>query len=539
MVFRSLGFRLAFVVGLALAVGLGGYLTFLMDRHESDLVEMKREEAALLANVAKGALRHAMLQEPQPDLMEKMIPPILVDMAKTKEIQLLRLYKKLERGGGVILFSSKLDEVGNAVDLNADACVKCHVGGSVEPLRNLATNERTRIFSDPENGARLLGVIEPILNEEKCHRCHDPKIDILGVFDVVMTLDRMDANIARDARNMWLLGGAGALLILGVVVFLIQWFVQRPVKELVRGTEKIGQLELEHRMPEDRKDELGELSRSFNEMTARLKRARDELRSFSESLEEKVEEKTAELAAAQKQMVRAEKLAAVGHMAAGVAHEINNPLTGVITVAYLLKKKFPPDTREGQDLDMIIEEARRCSGIVRGLLDFAREGEISRRPAEPNRLLDRALSLVENQALFHNIKVVRDYQSDLPRFQVDPDRIEQVLLNLVLNAAEVMEGGGTLSLSTREVKGEQGFDRAVRITVADTGPGIPDEILGRIFDPFFTTKEPGKGTGLGLAVSYGIVDEHGGKIVVRSEPGEGATFTVYLPTGAPAKGEPE
>jgi len=310
-----------------------------------------------------------------------------------------------------------------------------------------------------------------------------------------------------------------------VVWLVVRFMLHRPVAALVDGTRKVGELDLSHRIPSDRRDELGNVARAFNSMTERLERAREEIRDFAEQLEEKVEEKTDQLRSAQQRMLRTEKMAAIGQMAAGVAHEINNPLTGVITFAHLLRRKVPGESQEADDLDTIIAEAQRCSKIARDLLDFARPRELVRSRVDIAAIIERTLAVVEHQPLFHNITVNRRYAPDLPALSVDQDRIEQVFLNLVMNAAEAMEGGGTLSIATsRETEGG-----AIRITFEDTGPGMDAEIQKRIFDPFFSTKEVGAGTGLGLSVSYRVVEDHGGRILLDSEPGKGARFTVILP----------
>jgi len=230
-----------------------------------------------------------------------------------------------------------------------------------------------------------------------------------------------------------------------------------------------------------------------------------------------------ELQQLQDQLIQAEKMASLGKLAAGVAHEINNPLTGILTFAHLLLKKTPEDDPQREDLEVIVTEATRCKRIVQGLLDFARQRDPEKSLADINKIIEDSLSLVENQASFQNIEIIKELDSDLPKIMVDVNQIQQVFMNIILNAAEAMPDGGYLTISTQVV------DRSIEIKFIDTGCGIPQENIGRLFDPFFTTKEPGKGTGLGLAVSHGIVTRHQGRIEVESQVGKGTTFTVKLP----------
>jgi len=221
--------------------------------------------------------------------------------------------------------------------------------------------------------------------------------------------------------------------------------------------------------------------------------------------------------------LESEKLAAVGRLAAGVAHEINNPLTTVLTFSHLLREKEGLDDQGKEDLDLVIQETSRASEIVRGLLDFARERPALKEPLNLNDVVGRTIPLLGSQKAFQRIAVREALQKDLPAVEGDMNRLQQVLLNLSLNAGEAMQDGGTLTIST-SAQGSR-----VLLKVRDTGCGIKEEHLDRIFEPFFSTKPVGKGTGLGLSVSYGIIQRHGGTLDVESEIGKGATFTIILP----------
>jgi two-component system NtrC family sensor kinase len=525
---RSISFRLSVAVGLALSVGLVLLLYFTDRHHEEAVLSLKKEEASLLSEAIKGSLTHAMRQGREG---REAIHRAIEDVAARGEISRVRIFDAV----GTIRYSSDPAEKGRMVNKDSENCRQCHLG---EGLGRPGRPERARFFYTPEGteGARhrVLGVVNPIYNEphKDCTACHEESQTVLGVLDVVVSLETVDQEIAKNRRAMAASGALGVIAIVGVVALLIRLLIHRPVAALVEGTRTVGLLNLTHRIPEERRDELGNLARAFNEMTERLQRAQEEIRAFAENLEQKVEEKTTELRATQVQMVRTEKMAAIGQMAAGVAHEINNPLTGVITFGHLLRRKIPEGTQERADLDTILAEAKRCSTIARGLLDFARTTDLDRRASDLREILDRTLSLVEHQPLFHNIELRREYASDLPLVPVDQGRMEQVFLNLVMNAAEAMEGRGRLAILVTAATAEGGTE--VLVEIADTGPGIPEEIQSRIFDPFFTTKAAGQGTGLGLSVSYRIVEDHGGRIQVLSAPGEGTRFRVYLPAGGRA-----
>jgi two-component system NtrC family sensor kinase len=221
--------------------------------------------------------------------------------------------------------------------------------------------------------------------------------------------------------------------------------------------------------------------------------------------------------------MKSERLAMIGRLAAGVAHEINNPLTGVLTFSHLLREKEDLDEQDKEDLDVIIKETARAGEIVRGLLDFARERPVAKEPLNVNDVIRQTVPLLGNRKAFQQIAIHVDLAEDLPRVDGDVNQLQQVLLNLSLNACAAMPDGGTLTISTSP------GEASVIVEVADTGCGIRKEHLERIFEPFFTTKPVGQGTGLGLSISYGIIQQHAGDLTVRSEEGRGTTFTIVLP----------
>ncbi|MCS7336902.1 MAG: cache domain-containing protein [Verrucomicrobiae bacterium] len=324
-------------------------------------------------------------------------------------------------------------------------------------------------------------------------------------------LEQKYADLHRNSVLVFLaitLGGAAG-------AFGLAWYLSQrlsdSVRKLARAAEQVAHGNLDVRVQIESHDELRELAEAFNYMAAALKKRDEQLREFTT-----------------RRIMESERLAHIGQLAAGVAHEINNPLQGIVTYSHLLLERARPDDANREFLEKIVKQADRCRNIIRGLLDFARQRKPEKRLSNVNRVVEECLGLVANQALFHNIKIVRNLAPDLPLLLMDPSQMQQVFMNMIINAAEAMNGAGQLTVTTRHVPDAS----AVEIEFTDTGHGIKEEDMERIFDPFFTTKEAGHGTGLGLAISYGIVKEHKGTITVQSEVGRGTTFTIRLPVSA-------
>src|SRR3990170_4459139 len=338
--------------------------------------------------------------------------------------------------------------------------------------------------------------------EAACH-AHPAERRILGVIDTDLSLAPVDAQLATHQAQL-VRFTVLALILSSLVSVLFVWVVaHKPVKELMAGTKKVAAGDLAYRLPVRSRDELGELAASFNKMTEELARAQQELTGWARTLEERVERKTSELRQAQAHLVASEKMAALGKLAATVAHEVNNPLSGILTYARLTQKALEADGRDPakktemlEQLRIIERESRRCGDIMRNLLTFARQAPPQREPQQLNTLVERTLALVQHRLELQGIELEKNLDAAAPPVACDAGQIQQVLLALLVNAAEAMPRGGRLRVSTA-------YDpeaRRVETRVADTGPGIPADVLPLIFEPFFTTKEDGQRTGLGLAV---------------------------------------
>jgi len=351
----------------------------------------------------------------------------------------------------------------------------------------------------------------------------NPEGSIIGILYVGL-LEKPYLDTAARVMSAFVLVAGLCVLFLLLVLFVITGRITKPLQKIAAATEEIARGDLSHRVEVESRDEIGRLADSFNRMTDNLKKANESLLEWTRTLENRVEERTRELQEAQAGLVQSEKLASLGKLAAGIAHEINNPLGGILIYSHLTLEDTPQDSPAYENLKKIVKETTRCRNIVRGLLEFARPKDPEMTLTAIPDLIEKTLAILERQAIFQNI-VLRKEFSPLPRLVVDSSQLQQVFMNIIINAAEAMEGHGTLTIRASADE-EAGW---LSVEFIDTGHGIKPEDRERLFDPFFTTKEVGKGTGLGLAISYSIIKKHSGKILVRNEPGGGAVFTVLLP----------
>jgi len=330
---------------------------------------------------------------------------------------------------------------------------------------------------------------------------------IIGILYVGVLEEKYD-DIRRQTILIFL-GVATISLITSLALsYLLSGNISSSIGKLVSAARQMATGKLDIQVEVKSKDEIGELAGTFNFMAAALRERDEKLKEF-----------------ATKRIMESERLALIGQLAAGVAHEINNPLQGILAYSCLLVEDMSPDDQNRGLVEKIAKQATRCKDIIRGLLDFSRQTTLEMKQSQMNSVVLDSLALVERQSLFQNIEIVKNVQADLPGTILDASQMQQVLVNIIMNAAEAMAGKGRLSVATRTDSSK----KFIEVEIADTGVGISGENLERIFDPFFTTKQVGHGTGLGLAISYGIVKRHNGHIEVRSEVGKGTTVTVRLP----------
>jgi two-component system NtrC family sensor kinase len=618
MLRKNIGFKLTTGVVLTVLLAIGVFAGLLIKSQSNSLLAEVERHATQLSETVKADTESDMLRNDRERIHES-----IRRIGQQESIDRIRILNK----SGEIIYSSDADDIGRMVDLQAESCYRCHSAG--EPLEQLGMQERTRIFQPEPHAPRFLGVINPIYNAPSCWQAdchvHTESQTVLGVLDVTIPLAEIDRNIRQSELSAIVMALATILLLSLAVGLLVRRWIHRPVQELVTATRNIAGGNLAYRLEVTREDELGLLASSFNNMTEKLAQAR-------------------------LQLFQSDKLASLGRLAAGVAHEINNPLTAVLTYSsYLLKRtKGRPELHN--DLQVIVSETIRCREIVKNLLDFARLTVPKKRKADINEIIGRAVRVIENQLSLGRISLERELAPDLPAVRVDANQIQQVFINLLVNAADAIgEDEGVIRVASRsitlrpagvlqiksavcrkrhelvdrkyQIDGkpaitmrfrrkeqtglihlspmygthdhkldgmpplEQGVelqcpecatsliaeddhcpdcggplyvfevplkglvqgclrpdcgwqhweqvdanwnDAFVEVRVEDNGCGIPAAQIPHLFEPFATTKGP-KGTGLGLAVTWGIVDNHNGTITVESAVGAGTTFTVRIP----------
>jgi two-component system, NtrC family, sensor kinase len=437
---------------------------------------------------------------------------------------------------GRVSYSTDSSEVSHVLDKSAEACYGCH--NRSQPLARLKRPDRFRIYRSSD-GQRVLGIITPIENQPSCSNAechaHPASQQVLGVLDTNLSLAKADAQLARS-NMLTLTSTACAMLLVALLSWLFVWrVVDKPIKALKDGTKRLAQGKLGYQIEVQSEDEVGDLAYSFNTMSLQLRASNEQIVTWAKTLEGRVEEKTREIRNAHDHVLHVEKMASIGKMAAVVAHEVNNPLSGILTYAMLLRKwvasgQAAHEKREEaiKCLELIATESRRCGELIKNLLSLSRTSPMNVRSTDLHEVIDRCLLLVRHQLELVGIELQLKLADALPPVSCDPAQIEQVLLALIMNAIDAMPRGGNLSLEARP-----SHDRTkINIEVRDDGAGIAPGVLPHIFDPFVTTKENGRGVGLGLAISRGIVERHNGRIEVASELGRGTTFTVTLPAQA-------
>jgi two-component system NtrC family sensor kinase len=500
--FQSLTLKIIVSVGLtAIAVNASFGYAYLAVQ-ERQMERMILRSAGRLSETIAKSIRFDMLENRKQHAYR-----VMETIGAQEGIEKVRIFGS----EGTIIFSTDKRELGSTADKRAEACYACHAED--KPIHRLTTKERSRTFHVAA-GHRVMGMINPINNEPGCAQsgCHSsPEAQkILGVIDVTMSLHDVDRDLARTRTQIVFFNVLSIIVLAVLMVLLIIRLVVRPVEQLVIGTNRVAEGDLRCAIPIASDDEMGHLARSFNRMTARLSTADEELRE------------------AQARLLRSEKLAAVGRMAATVAHEINNPLAGVFTYIRLIDRRISGGKTSEADIVKLKEhlatmarEVERATTIVLNLLDFTRPKKPAKFPAQVNDLLTESLGALEERLAQQHVQVTTALD-DLPPISVDPLQMKQVFANILANACEAMEHGGELRVQSRRA-GAGG----VVVEFADTGAGIPPDVLSKIFDPFITTKD--KATGLGLAVAYEIVARHDGKLEVQSTPGAGTCMTVALP----------
>ncbi len=516
---KSIAAKLIIAIGLLMIVLSFIFWYSILQKQEKDVLSIATKYGYSFINFTKESTQHSMLTSQREETQR------MIEILSTPEgVQKVSIYNH----SGNISFSSRKDDVGKGVDTNSLSCTGCH-----------AETEKGSLLSSPlkwsvdkdKDGYTSLKIVDAINNAPGCSSaaCHaHPEANkILGFVEAELSLALLDEAMFKQGLALTayvVMFVLAVSLFLGIILYKI---VSKPVNELVTGMEKAAAGDLDHSVEIRSVDEIGVLAGAFNSMIRDLKGARDQRERWTQTLEDEIAKKTEEIRKTHSNLMQTEKLASLGRMAAGVAHEINNPLTGVVTFAHLLKKRFAQDSPESEDLDIIIEQSERCAKIIKSLLTFARATPSEKGKVSVNDVLHRTIFMVKNQAKFFHIKFVLDIE-EIPFVVVgDSSQFQQIFLNMFINAADAMGGRGSITVKTRGITEDD--KKYVEIEFTDEGCGIKEEDMPKLFEPFFTTKPVGKGTGLGLSVSHGIVKHLGGHVKVKSTVGKGTSFFVRLP----------
>ncbi|OGB41623.1 MAG: hypothetical protein A2461_05070 [Burkholderiales bacterium RIFOXYC2_FULL_59_8] len=532
MIKNNLKFKVSVYLFVALSVATAVTTLLFIKHREADMQAMVAGHVMQIADVVVASTRYTMLLNKR-DIAEK----IIEDVGKQKGIERLRVISK----DGTIIHSNRKSEIGYSVEQQDEPCIRCHQ--TSEPLDRVDDDKRWQVFTNPDGTHRVLTSMHAIRNEPTCASasCHEHPASqsVLGIVDIAYSLEEIDQSMQEHAIHIAGVSFAFILMLSFSLGYLLQRMIYLPLKDLEGGAKKISSGDLDQPIPVRSADEFGRVAGSFNDMTAALSHARADLNELIQELESKVEERSRELLAARAEVAQGEKLASIGVLAAGIAHELNNPLTGVLTFTSLMRKKALDGSEDAEDLDLIIRETKRCASIIRRLLDFAREKVPVKCFFSLNQVLEDTVRLVERPASLQKIVITMNLDPDLPQIWGDADLIKQVIMNILVNAQQAIDRAGSITVVTRTyiAKTSQQTEEKrmpmVELAIKDTGCGIPEANMQRIFDPFFTSKEVGKGTGLGLSVSYGIIKAHGGEIKVASVVGQGTTFHILLPITSP------
>ncbi|MBN2354479.1 HAMP domain-containing protein [candidate division KSB1 bacterium] len=520
---QSLSTRLFLWLLAVMMIGFAFYAYMTVTNHTESLMNTIFLSANRTSDVIKKSTRYGMLINRKEDVHQ-----IINTISTEPGVDGIRIYNKK----GDIVFSSNPEDIGQTADMRAEACIICHA--EKEPLQAVTSKERTRVYRVTD-GHRVMGVINPIENEQECYNAachaHEAEQKILGVLDVKMSLAFVDNQLNQTRKEMIIFAFIMVVVLVLFAGVFIYLFVRRRINELILGTKEIASGNLNYRLESRHRDEIGQLARSFNKMSEDLLKARTEITEWSNSLEEKVAQKTKELTEAQDHMVRMERLASLGKLSATVAHEINNPLAGVLNYTFLviraMKNNIITEERRQQVmefLEFIKNEVSRCGDIVKNMLIFAKQTGNYFSTEHLTNLIESGLMLVQPQMLIKRIELEKYYQCEDDQLVCDGGQLRQAFVAIFVNAIEAMEDGGILRVKINCHENSE----SILVEIQDTGCGIPEDIINNIFDPFFSTKKDGKGVGIGLAVTYGIIQRHKGTIQVKSKVKEGTTFKLEL-----------
>jgi signal transduction histidine kinase len=491
-VFTTLRGKIAALITLILVVCVGGTYSYITEAQTRQFVETTKDQAAVLTHAIVRSIQHDMRGTCNQD-----IQGIFERIGILPDIESLRIFDE----NGKVTKSADKHEVGLTIEDIGYEIFKAGVPSM--PYRG-------------GHGYNAFCMVETIRNDTPCRLCHVTESNVLAIFELCLSMKKTDQKVAANRRFL-ATSAVVTIALVGLAVFLIfASQVNRPISVLVKAMGRAERGDLSSRVRLPRRDEFGSLGRSLNSMIERLDATQKEVERYHTE-----------------QLIRAERLASIGELAASVAHEIKNPLAGISGAVQVLADDFPPDDPRRQVTDQILKQSERMDKTIRDLLNYAQPLKSEPSLVDVNEILGRAAFIAIPNPARSAVRVQREIAAGLPRTMADGKHLEQAFLNLILNAVQAMPRGGDLTLRTllREEPEGEGTRPVIVVEVADTGGGIPEEIREKIFSPFYTTRT--QGTGLGLSITRKIIEQGGGTVSFTSEPGKGTTFRVRVPVVEP------
>jgi two-component system, NtrC family, sensor kinase len=497
------------------------------DRYIDSIIHYK---SANISSIVNAALYHSMLRNDYEELFNTL--DIINDLSEMDE---LNLYNSSDS----LVYSAYSPR---ARHLNNPNCLLCHTSmnelfhGEGKAFRIVSAETNCSMFVETDNSRHLL-IRNPILNERSCYtnKCHahSPDEVVLGSMIINMPLKEFDSSVEASSNKYLLLAVLATIMFTSLLLMFTRRNIQKPLNELVMASQSItqGNRKVRMQIKPGQLEDMRTVSTAFNEMLDKLQAANHELENWSRQLEYKVQKKSEELSSVQNELIQIERIASLGKLSASVAHELNNPLSGILVYAKLIHKQLTaPELTEAKkesalkQLKLIESETKRCGDIVKGLLDFSRKDQADFEHSHVHDILRETYDLLHHQMKIKNIGFLTDFKAQMDMIQCSPNQIKQACVAMLVNSSEAVNENGEVILRTLNKDAH-----TITIEISDNGKGIAEENLSHIFEPFFSTKHEASGIGLGLAIVHGIVQSHKGSIEVLSTPGNGTTMSITIP----------
>lgn len=491
--FNSLISRVLLLNVLLLIIGVGTFAMFHLHREQRHLIDVNRQNARLLLNTIERSIFHSMCVGSSAN-----VQAILEKVGSNDKLIGVQIFDP----NGIILRSNRPENLGKKVSRNS---------------YELFLQQRQEGFYEDENGTRIISMLMPIKADERCVECHDGNDEVIGVLNVDFSLKYMYDQLRKTSKTFVYSTLVNLVALTLGIAFIMTRLLRNPLKQLSKGMRQVEAGDLSVRMPARVNDEVGQLMHGFNSMVSNLGQAQNELQHCH-----------------YQQMERAERLASVGEMAAGLAHEIKNPLAGIGGAIDVLADDYPEEDPRREVMGQIQKQVKRLNKTVNDLLFFGKPGTPELGYVDINNLIKQTQLFASQHPAAKNVNWIEELTCSLPFVWGDQKQLQQVLLNVMINGLQAMKDGGVLTVLSEKFS-RDGRDW-VRIEIRDTGPGISEDEIKNIFTPFYTSKT--EGTGLGLPICRQLMASNGGVLRVESQLGHGACFSLELPVAEPCEGAP-